>query len=158
MKPIALLSSILLAVLAVSSLAFAEGGMSVQVRELQVKSTPNYLGATTAKLVYGQAVEIVSEEGNWYKIASPSGYIPKTAVTKGKLVQDPDQKFAAGSVKHDEVALAGKGFNPQVEAQYKRDNAGMAAAFAQVDKIEKLGASDAELRAFQSAGKLKPRN
>ena len=151
-------AGLVLAVLMLSALAFAEGTMSVQLREVQVKSTPNYLGASIGKLGYGQDVQIVSEQGNWYKIATPPGYIPKTAVTKGKIVKDPDQKFAAGSVKHDEVALAGKGFNPQVEAQYKRDNADVAAAFVQVDRIEKLGASDAELRAFQTAGKLKPRN
>lgn len=136
---------------------FAQQKMTVELREVMVKVSPNYLAQSAGKLSYGAEVNVVAEEGNWVRISSPSGYLPKSAVTKKSIPKNPDQKYAGGSVKHDEVALAGKGFNPQVEAQYKKNNAQMASAFSSVDKIEKLGASDAELRAFQSAGKLKPR-
>lgn len=133
------------------------GSMNVQVREAIVRATPNYMGASTGKVVYGGQVNVVSEEGNWYKIENPAGWVPKSAITKHKIAVNPDQKFTSMETKHDEVALAGKGFNPQVEAQYKKDNASLAAAYADVDKIEKLTASEAELETFQATGKLKPR-
>ncbi|HPW44867.1 MAG TPA: SH3 domain-containing protein [bacterium] len=136
---------------------FAQQKMTVEVREVMVKTSPNYLAQSSGKLSYGTEVNVIGEEGSWIRISSPSGYLPKSSVTKKSIPKNPDQKYAGGSVKHDEVALAGKGFNPQVEAQYKKNNAQMAVAFSSVDKIEKLGSSEAELRAFQSAGKLKPR-
>ena len=154
MKRSLIVMTVFLAVLFFSMQVFSAGTMNVQLRDVQVKATPNYLGATVGRVVYGDAVNVVSEEGNWRKIAKPSGYIPKSAVTKNKVAKNPDQMFAAGSVKHDEVALAGKGFNPQVEAEYKKNNADVAAAFVQVDKVEKLGASEAELNGFKSSGKL----
>lgn len=133
----------------------ASGTMSVEVRDAIVRTTPNYMGASAGTLHYGAEVNVTGEEGNWYKIASPSGWLPKSAVTSHKIAANPDAKGSGGS--HDEVALAGKGFNPQVEAQYKRDNAALASAYAQVDRIEGFGASEGELRAFQSSGKLSPR-
>lgn len=133
------------------------GTMNVQVREAVVKSTPNYLGASSGTISYGAQVSVIGEQGNWYQIASPPGWIPQSAVTKHKVAVDPEKKFAGKGSSRDEVALAGKGFNPQVEAQYKRDNAELAAAYANVDKIEGFGASEGELKSFQAAGKLTPR-
>lgn len=133
------------------------GTMSVQVREVIVKSTPNYMGASSGKLSYGTEVSVIGEQENWYQIDKPAGWLPKSALSKHKVKVNPEQKVAGKSVSHDEVALAGKGFNPQVEAQYKKDNADLRAAYATVDQIEDFTASDAELRQFQTAGKLKTR-
>ena len=135
----------------------SSGTMSVQVREVIVRSTPNYLGGAAGKLAYGAQVTVAGEEGNWFRITSPSGYVPKSALTSHKVDVNPDQKFSGRGASHDEVALAGKGFNPQVEAQYKKDNASLAAAYVKVDQIEGFGASEAELKKFQAAGKLSPR-
>lgn len=133
------------------------GTMNIQVREVIVRATPNYLGAQAGTLNYGNSVKVVGDEGNWYKIDKPAGFIPKSAVTKHKVAANPDEKFAGKGQKHDEVALAGKGFNPQVEAQYKKDNASIAAAYASVDQVENFSATEAELKEFQAAGKLTPR-
>lgn len=133
------------------------GEMNVQVREAGVKSSPNYLAAPAGKVTYGVKVKVIDEQGSWYQIESPAGWIPKTAVTKHKVAVNPDQKYASGGAKHDEVALAGKGFNPQVEEQYKRDNADLAQAYTMVDRIEAINIPDSELKAFQSAGRLKAR-
>lgn len=158
--------ALMLVILAPQALAKGKGGgggagktgeMNVQVREAVVKSSPNYLGASSGTISYGAQVSVIGEQGNWYQIAAPSGWIPKSAVTKHKVAVDPDKKFAGKGSSRDEVALAGKGFNPQVEAQYKRDNAELAAAYVQVDKVENFGASEAELKSFQAAGKLTPR-
>lgn len=135
----------------------SSGEMNVEVREAQVKSSPNYLATSAGKVTYGMKVNVIGEQGSWYQINSPAGWLPKTALTKHKVALNPDQKYAATSARHDEVALAGKGFNPQVEEQYKKDNADLARAYTQVDKIEQINISDAELKAFQTAGKLNTR-
>jgi hypothetical protein len=136
---------------------FSRQNMSIHVREAVVRSTPNYMGGASGKVFYGDKVTVLSEDGNWVKIASPSGYLPKSVVTKKSVPKNPDQKYAGGSFKHDEVALAGKGFNPQVEAEHKKGNTSLASAYLQVDRIEGFDVSDAELKAFQTAGELNPR-
>lgn len=139
------------------SQAKATGQMNIQVREVVVKTSPDYMAPSAGTLTYGMKVNVIGGQGNWYQVDQPAGWLPKSALTEHKVAVNPDAKFSKGTVKHDEVALAGKGFNPDVEAQFKRDNAGLAATFTQVDRVEGFGASDEELRAFQTAGKLKLR-
>ena len=131
-----------------------KGPKRIQVRQLQVKSAPNYLSSTMGTLHYGAEVEVVSEEGNWYRIAAPAGYIPKNAVGRSTASVDSSPQYAARGVTHDETALAGKGFNPQVEGQYKRSSQSLAAAYRQVDRVEAIKVSDAALRSFIAQGKL----
>lgn len=132
----------------------SKGPKRIQVRQLQVKSAPNYLSSTVSTLGYGAEVEVVSEEGNWYRIAAPAGYIPKNAVGRSAGSVDSSQKYAAKGVTHDETALAGKGFNPQVEGQYKQSSQSLAAAYRQVDRVEAIRISDGALRSFITQGKL----
>ena len=54
----------------------------------------------------------------------------------------------------DEVALAGKGFTPEVENGYRSKHPEM--DFAQVDKIETFKVDPATLQAFIKEGDLKP--
>ena len=54
----------------------------------------------------------------------------------------------------DEVALAGKGFTPEVETGYRSKHPEM--DFAQVDKIEGFKVDPAALQAFIKEGDLKP--
>lgn len=54
----------------------------------------------------------------------------------------------------DEVALAGKGFTPEVESGYRSKHPEM--DFAQVDKIEGFKVESATLQAFIKEGDLKP--
>ena len=131
------------------------GTKAVQVRQIEVKATPNYLSSTTGRLNYGAKVKVVAEEGNWYRIESPAGYIPKSAVGRSAKSVDASKGYAAKGVSHDETALAGKGFNPQVESEYKKSSASLAAAYSQVDKVERMTVSDSALKSFMAQGKLR---
>lgn len=134
------------------------GTMNVLVREVIVRQAPNYLGPQAGKIYYGDQVNVTATEGNWVMIDHPSGWIPKNTVTKLKVKINPDQKYSKGTTaKHDEVALAGKGFNPQVEAQYKKNNRELARGYARLDQIERFGATDNQIKTFRRAGKLQMR-
>ena len=61
----------------------------------------------------------------------------------------------AGKVDERDVANAAKGFNPQVENEYRKKNP--TANFAAVDRMEKLGTSDAAAVAFVRDGHIQPR-
>ena len=146
--------TVVISLLLIAASAYAAKQLSVQVREVPVKAQANYMSATVGTLPYGAGVDVSSDEGNWYQIAQPHGYIPKNAVGTEKPTIDAGKNYAAKGVSHDETALAGKGFNPQVEGQYKKDNAQLAAAFTQVDRIEHATVSLGELDQFITVGKL----
>ncbi len=143
-----------LAVVLIAGAAWA-GTMSVQVREVDVKSSPNYMSSSVGKLGFGSKVETSSEEGGWVRISQPAGWIPKTSITKRSVDMNTDQKFSGRGASHDETALAGKGFNPQVEAEYKRENPSMVLAYSKVDWLESQTVPLPALQAFASSGKLK---
>ena len=44
--------------------------MSVQVRETQVRGTPDFLGKIVGTLAYGDAVETSQTQGAWVKVSS----------------------------------------------------------------------------------------
>ena len=53
----------------------------------------------------------------------------------------------------DELALAGKGFNADVEAKFKAEHADI--DFSWVDKMSKMSATTSQLAEFAKAGGLK---
>ncbi|MFA4974407.1 MAG: hypothetical protein WC683_17510 [bacterium] len=128
--------------------------LKIQVREVQVKSAPNYLASSVGTLGYGAPVSVQSEDGNWYRISSPAGFIPKNATGKNTGSVESGERYAAKGVTHDETALAGKGFNPAVEGQYKSSSASLAQAYGQVDRVEAIRISEGELSSFITQGKL----
>ncbi|MBN1283179.1 MAG: hypothetical protein JXA24_05320 [Proteobacteria bacterium] len=162
MKRRAIIIAALAAVAALAALdatAAPRGGggkksLKIQVREIQVKSAPNYLSSTVGSLGFGAVIEVTGEEGNWYRIASPAGFVPKNATGKKSGSVESSERYAAKGVTHDETALAGKGFNPQVEGQYKKSSASLAAAYRQVDRVDAIRISDGELSQFLAQGKL----
>lgn len=154
MKHARILILTLAAVTLAATAAHAARQLSVQVREVPVKAQANYLSATVGTLGYGTPIEVSGEEGNWYQISQPRGFIPKNAAGTAKASVDAGKGYAAKGVSHDETALAGKGFNPQVEGQYKKDNSQLAAAYAQVDRVERMTVPTGELNQFIASGKL----
>jgi hypothetical protein len=60
---------------------------------------------------------------------------------------------SGGSVNRDEVELAGRGFTPEVEQQYRGKNPSL--DFRHVDAIEQTAIDPEELEAFVAEGKLR---
>jgi hypothetical protein len=104
-------------------------------------------------VTYGTRLDVRSEQDNWANIASPSGWVHKSALTR-KQLKGAGTKYAGNKVSHDETALAGKGFNPQVEKEFKRSGQVRSSAYQDVDRVEKFTASDSELSQFTRTGDL----
>jgi len=110
-------------------------------------------------LVYGDRVEAIEEaNGGWLRVRLPggaTGWVHETAVTDEKLLPLPQAGgVPRGSVSQDEVALAGKGFNPQVEAKYREQNPSREELFRLVDAMERRDVPEAEMEAFLFEGRL----
>jgi hypothetical protein len=76
-----------------------------------------------------------------------------SALTKKKLKLASGKDNATTTVSSEEQALAGKGFNSEVEAKFKEDNAEI--DFTWVDKMEKIKIKTPTLIKFLEKGDIK---
>lgn len=128
--------------------------LRVVTRENALRADCSFLSSIKSNLRYGDQLEVVSRDGDWFKALYKNikGCIHKSAVTEKKVSLSGATSSKTSSASEDEVALAGKGFNPQVEDSYKRKHAEL--DFTKVDSIEKLKISEDELIIFISNGGL----
>jgi len=122
---------------------------------------PDFATPPVASVPAGAEVNVERQVGDWYKVEyqGQSGWINRQAFPaaqagskmslKGLLFGAPVKQTSS-----DEVALAGKGFTPEVESAYRSKHPEM--NFAQVDRIESFKVDPASLQTFIKEGDLKP--
>lgn len=121
---------------------------------MQVRATPSFLGQIVGRASYGQPVDVLEENGDWRKVSvgAVTGWMHVSALTTEKLALQGGSGNAAG-VSGKEMALAGKGFNAQVENEYRNSHGG---DYATVDAMEKYVYQPDKLMAFLAAGDVRP--
>lgn len=132
----------------------AQQSLQVQVREGQLRQTASYLGKVVAPVRYGQPVTVLQRQGEWARVAvdGQQGWIHQSALTEKKISMQAGQNPAATTATSAEVAVAGKGFNKQVEEKYRA--AHPQAGYAWIDRLESMRASPAEIQQFLIGGGL----
>ncbi len=142
----------------IPALAARDKRMSVQVRDGQVRSAPGFLSKVLATVPYTEQVSILEEKAGWFRVQTATGgvegWMHSNSLTAKKLTlsgSGPDAQLAVSS---EEQALAGKGFNSDVEKQFKERN--KSADFAGVDKMEKLTIPAETITQFLTDGNVKP--
>jgi hypothetical protein len=122
---------------------------------------PDFSSTPVGTVPVGAELNVERQAGDWYKVEydGKTGWINRQAFpapaaapkfSLGGLLTGTPVKQTSG----DEVALAGKGFTPEVESGYRAKHPEM--NFAQVDKIESFKVDPATLQAFITEGDLKP--
>lgn len=132
--------------------------VSVTAKEGNVKAKADHLSKNVEVVVYGDKLKIVSKENDWYQVTTPSGktgWIHVSATTTKKIKLAKDAQVGDDSSGHEEVALAGKGFNKQVEQAYVSGNPDVARAYQLVNQIEAKKVTAVQLSAFIKQGQLK---
>lgn len=131
--------------------------MSIQVRQGQLRSTPSYLSRIKTTLNYTDRVTILEEKGVWMRVRPEAGtiegWIHSASLTKKKLALKSGDTDATTAVSTEEQALAGKGFNSDVEAKFKENNDKV--SFEWVDKMEKITIPTPKIISFLKAGDVK---
>ena len=149
---------ILCSILFVASLAIAapKTGSIVTVRVLTAKvmKSPKFIGPAAGDVSRGSQLTFQEAKGDWYRVTgSVEGWIHKTNLTERQVtLSSKPGGDGIGSASRDEVELAGRGFTPQVEGEYRSKNPNL--DFSHVDKIEKTSIDPGELEAFVAQGKL----
>jgi SH3-like domain-containing protein len=146
-----------LIVLAATTLAGEPVAMSVQVKNGQIRATPSFLGKLVAPLSYGDRLQVLEQQGDWSKVSAPggqTGWVHGSALTKKKIAMQAGSQNAQTAASGDEMALAGKGFNSAVEADFKARNKHI--DFTWVDKMEKMKVAPELMPPFLKAGGIQP--
>ena len=133
--------------------------MSIQVKKSAVRSSPSFLGKIVTQLKYGDRVAVQNVKGSWYFIDSPKGktegWMHSSALSVKKIVLNPGASDVEQAASSDEITLAGKGFNQQVENDFKSKNPKV--DFTAINKMEKITVSQNQIQAFIKEGQLSPK-
>jgi len=147
---------IIILFMAVSSVSLGTETVTVVTKENAIRESCRFFSPVKATVHYGDTLEVVSQEGDWFRVKfrSTQGCIHKSAISKKSF--SLSELNVTGSQKQSpsgqEVALAGKGFNPQVEAAYRNQNPQL--KFGEVNAIEGYKVFESRLIEFIRIGKL----
>lgn len=142
------------ALLALAVLLVAET-VVVKVQTTSLRKEPKFYSAAVAALKAGDSLTKLASQNGWVQVKTSSGvvgWIHSSAVETKKFNLASVGGTRKTQASASEVALAGKGFNKQVEDSYKANHRD--ANFAAVDRMLKLSVSPAEVEAFIKKGKL----
>ncbi len=143
-----------LAAVLVLALVAAETLM-VKIQTTQLRRNPQFFSPGVAALKAGDRLEKLSEAAGWIQVRTASGAV---GWVHGSAVAPPRSQLLAGSggmktqATANEVTLAGKGFNKQVEDSYRAQNP--AVSYVWVDRMVQQKVSMAEIQDFLTRGKL----
>ena len=147
------LAAIVLAMAATAAGAPSVGKVvTVRVMSAKVMKAPKFIGAAAGSVSRGDQLPIAEVKGDWYRVTGVrTGWINRTSVVEGKVALS-SSPGGGGSASRDEVELAGRGFTPDVEREYRGKHPDL--DFTHVDAIEKTAIDFTELEAFVAEGEL----
>ena len=134
--------------------------LTVSQPNQQIYQEANFASTPLGAVPQGAKVNLIRQEGEWYKVdyQGTIGWLHRQAVPEAAPAKmDLSKMLFGGPVKEtrsDEVALAGKGFTPEVEASFRQKNPGL--AYAQMDKVESFTVGGPQLQKFIKEGGLNP--
>jgi hypothetical protein len=150
------LGLVLLCTVAMTTLLWAgpKVGAKVTVRVMSAKvmKSPKFIGPASGGVSRGDQLTIKEIKGDWYRVeGAVSGWINRTSVMDGGVALS-SKPGGGGGASRDEVELAGRGFTPDVEEQYRGSHPDL--DFSHVEAIEQTQIDFAELEAFVTEGGL----
>jgi hypothetical protein len=133
----------------------AETILTVQVKESQMRTTPSFLGKIVTRVFYTERVTLLEDRGAWKRVSKgrAQGWIHASALTARKIVLRSGKTNVRTGVASGELALAGKGFNAQLEAEFRNKNQ---LDFTQVDRMEKITIRSEQMESFLKEGLIVP--
>lgn len=129
--------------------------LTVTRKTTKLRSQKRSFAPAVADLKEGDKLAFQNKDGAWLavKFGAQAGWIHTTDVST-----NPDVRLSGQGVREtystSETAAARKGFNPQVEKNYRQNNPNLEQAFRLVDRIQERAVPEAELRAFLRDGRL----
>jgi len=155
MRKISRTKFLIFAVLAAFAVVLAAEILIVKVQTTNLRKEPKFYSQIVAVLKAGEMVEKISTYDGWYKARTSKGvegWLHSSSVNEKKFSLLAMDKSLQTTASTDEVALAGKGFNNQIEKKYKTEHSEI--SFVWVDKMINFKVTPEQLRKFLEKGKL----
>ena len=142
-------------VLFVTGLAAAQvsrgGTLFVAIKTVDLKSGTGFFASNRGRLNYGDRVTVLQVSGKFAEVrsatnASITGWTPSANLTARQVVA------GTGTATGSEVAMAARGFNQEVERNYRSQNQNL--NYDAVDTVEAITVDLDELRRFLEEGRL----
>jgi hypothetical protein len=139
----------------ISTFAHAES-VTISVRETQLRSDRDFL-SRGSKLSYGDMLSVLSKDESWLKVRTlqgKEGFVHRSAITDRVIKINAGRKTGLSDnySSKDEVVLASKGFDKDVEKQFAQNNRSL--NFSAVNQMEQLSVSGNEVSSFIKSGML----
>jgi hypothetical protein len=145
---------ILLGLFAAASIAWA-AAYKVITQEAVVRKDKRFFAPSVTRVPYGETVQEKERQGDWLRVSyrGAEGWLHISAVQEQKFrLSDLAGERAQESTK-EEVALAGKGFTPEVEKAFRDKNANM--RYDLVNQVQSYKISESQIQDFIRVGNLK---
>jgi len=153
MKKILFVFCLILLVSGIAAAQVSRGGtLYVAVKTVDLKSGTGFFASNRGKLNYGDRVTVIQVSGKFVEVRSAAnssltGWTATSNLSARQVVAGTSSTATAR-----EVALAGKGFNQEVEQSYKNQQRNL--NYADVDRVEAITIREADLRRFLEEGRL----
>lgn len=145
---------ILLGVLLMASVALG-ATLKVITQEATIRKDKRFFAPLVARVAYGEVIQELERKGDWMRVSyrGKEGWIHISAVQEQKFELSSLSTGRAQETSREEVALAGKGFTPEVEKAFREKNPKM--RYDLVDHVQGYKVAESRLQAFIRAGNLK---
>jgi len=149
--PLTLISTLLILIV---TLLVAET-LTVKVQSTSLRSSPKFYASSVQALRAGDKVEKISTQDGWIQVRTAGGvvgWVHSSAVTVPKFDLMATNQGLKTQASAGEIALAGKGFNKQVEENYRAKHGEL--SFVWVEKMLQIKISAAQVEEFLKKGRL----
>ena len=118
----------------------------VSVQSVSVKDSTGFFAKELGNLPLGTEVTLLRDEGKWSEVRAGnlSGWVASSSLSARRVAA------SNSTVATTELALAGKGFSPDMEVEYRKSGLD----YSRVDSMERMVISTEDLRQFVTEGRL----
>jgi len=132
-----------------STVVFSQSGGNtryVAVQTVVLKDSTGFFAKEVGKLPLGTVVTLLRDNGKWAEVRSGNltGWVLSASLSARRVA------VSNSSVTANDVALAGKGFSPDTEIEYKKNGLD----YSMVDTMEKIVVPTDDLLRFINEGRL----
>ena len=137
-----------------ASVAFA-ATLKVITQDAVIRKDKRFFAPALVRAPLGAALQELGREGDWFRVSyeGKQGWIHKSALQEQKFQISSLAGGRAEEASRDEVALAGKGFTPEVEKAFREKNPKM--RYDLVDQVQGYQVAEQKLQAFLRGGNLR---
>jgi hypothetical protein len=124
----------------------------VAVKNAELRTSASFFAGKKGALAYGEAVTIAKEDGKWTLVKSSSNAALSGWLSSANLTSKRILPASGSSASAQELALAGKGFNKEVEDSYKQRQSDL--NYKDLDAVESISVPNNRLLVFINEGRL----